>query len=477
MILNPKKIRRALFLLPGPYVYEDRCQSYIGKGSFFGYREPVEEMYAAGVLGDLGLTCRVVHAAPERLSKGGIEKIIGAFAPDLVVISSTYPGHVQDLAWAEKIKKVLPRAMVIARGGHMGFIDRQDLLKRFSALDGVIRGETEFTLRGFFQSNDKRLPPGFTLRHGDEFEETPDPGLDNDITALPFPARRLLNHRLYRSPVTARPMATISANRGCCHRCVFCPAHKVSGAAVRLRSPESIVREIRECREHWGIQDFFMRGETFTASRAWLKDLCRELKKQAPGVRWLCNARADAMDFELAGLMKSAGLCGVSMGAESPNADTLALIRKDLCFEDVKKAVAACRSHGIMTMVYFLMGFLWETREDIVRNIEKAGTLKSDVTEFFFPYPLPGAELYETAKALGLINDRAPLPWSQQAPVFIPQGLSAQELMQLRARARRNPAQNIRAARAVLRQASGARELAAVMTHGFFTAANALFRA
>ena len=476
MILDPRKIRRVLFLLPGPYVYEDRCQSYIGKGSFFGYREPVEEMFAAGVLERLGLACRIIHAAPERLTRHGIKARIRAFTPDMVVISTTYPGHVEDLAWAPQIRKILPQAMILARGGQMAFVDRQDILSRFSCLDGVIRGETEFVLGNFFSTGAKALPPGFTIQVKGDITETHDPGLDNDIGSLPLPARHLLHRSLYRSPVTARPMATIAANRGCCHRCVFCPAHKVMGPLVRLRSPKSIVSELLYCKEHFGIRDFFMRGETFTASRKWLITLCLEIKKHAPGIKWMCNARADTLDMELAGIMKSAGLCGVSMGAESPDAKTLALIKKDLCFSDVQRAVHACQSHGIMTMVYFMMGFGWENSGDILRNLEIARNLKSDVTEYFFPYPLPGTELYESAQEQGLIQDKSPLPHSQQEPVFIPPDMTKKQLVLLRASARRGLVQNLRAARAVIRQASGPRELAAVMTHGLCTAANALFR-
>ncbi|MBI9075440.1 MAG: radical SAM protein [Desulfatibacillum sp.] len=476
MIPDPQTIGRVLFLLPGPYVYEDRCQSYIGKGSFFGYREPVEEMYGASVLEATGRTCRIVHAAPARLSGMGIRKIVRTFAPDMVIICTTYPGHVQDLAWAASIREILPRCVILARGGQMAFVDREDLLERFSSLDGIIRGETEFVLRDFFRSGDGNLPPGFTVRNRDSIVETPDPVLENNIAALPLPARHLLESRLYRSPVTARPMATIVANRGCCHRCIFCPAHQVMGSTVRLKTPQSIVEEIRICREHFGIRDFFMRGETFTASRKWLVDLCRELQRQAPGIRWMCNARADTLDFELAGIMKSAGLCGVSIGAESPDSKTLTMIKKDLCFQDVQRAVKACQAHGIMTMAYFMMGFMWETREDILRNLELSRNLKSDVTEFFFPYPLPGTELFESAKKLGIIQDHDPMPYSQQAPVFIPPGLTKKQLVCLRGSARRGLAQNFRAAKAVMRQATGPRELAAVMTHGLFTAANALFR-
>ena len=130
------KPERVLFLLPGPYIYEDRCQTYIRSGSFFAYREPIEECYSAACLEEIGIQCRIIHASPENKSDSAIINDISGFSPDVVVISTSYPSHVADLRFASRVKEISKEISVIARGGQMPFVDREDVL---GSVPGVIR--------------------------------------------------------------------------------------------------------------------------------------------------------------------------------------------------------------------------------------------------------------------------------------------------------------------------------------------------
>ncbi|MBU2490588.1 MAG: B12-binding domain-containing radical SAM protein [Proteobacteria bacterium] len=444
-------IRRVLFFLPGPYVYEDRCQTYIGRGSLFSFREPPEETQGAAILGERGVQCAILHRAARRASPSSALRDIAAFAPDLVILSSTFPGHPQDLSWAEAIKKKAPGTRVLARGGHHAFIDRENLLERFPALDGLIRGETEWVLENLDLENPLGSP-GTTWRTREGLIEGEDPSFWEDLDTLPPPARGFLFARDYPSPDTGRPMATVNASRGCLHSCSFCLAPLVCGSNFRLRSPKSVTAEILRCRRELGVNSFFLRAENLATPRGWLHRLCENLAQEAPGIRFVCSARADDLDEESVMALAEAGCWGIGMGMESGSSSTQEKIRKNLSGDNAKRAIRLCRKHNILTLAYYMIGFPWETREDIEETIRFARDLQSPVQEFFFPYPYPGTPLYDLALESMVLGESAPPPRAQQVPVFLPKGMTRNELVLIRAQARLDPRALFRGASAVLRR-------------------------
>ncbi|MEW5734892.1 MAG: B12-binding domain-containing radical SAM protein [Thermodesulfobacteriota bacterium] len=445
------KSPRVFFLLPGPYVYEDRCQAYIGRGSVFGYREPVEEMAAARAMMAKGADCALCHAAAEGLSAPSILSRIASFAPDLVILSTTFPGHASDLAWAAKIKAALPGCVVAARGGQMPFVNRQRLFSRFPDLDAIVLPDYDESLSGWMAQGFSGPSPGILLRDRPEPEGLPSAfsGLLVDL----HPARRIVVRSAFRSPDTGEPLATILAGAGCGRRCSFCLAPMVSGRTPLFREPEEIAGEMAKARAELGFRRYFLRADDLCADRTFVLSLCETLARYEPGARFVTTARADGVDDETARALARAGCWGLSLGLESGSQQTLSRTRKGLTPQSAERALAACRRHGIMTLGYFMLGFPWETKDDVMKTLEAARRLAPDVCEFFFPYPFPGTALYEEAASLGLVREDSPPPCSQVVPVCVPPGMSPQELIRLRNQARRAPRALLRAARAILRQA------------------------
>lgn len=447
---------RVFFLLPGPYVYEDRCQAFVGRSSLFGYREPVEETAAAGLLIMQGARCGLCYAAAEGLSDRKVLARILAFAPDLLLISTSFPGHGEDLAWAGRIKQALPGCRVAARGGQMPFVDRQRLFSRFPALDAIVPADYGENLAGWLKQGLSQSAPGVILRDRPETDRVPARFAAplSDLSA----GRRILRHSAYPSPDTGRPMASILCGTGCSHRCSFCLAPLVSGNAPRFREPEDIAEEMLRAKGEHGIRRFFLRADDLCADRGFVLDLCEAIARRAPGLRFVATARADGIDAEIASALSRAGCWGLSMGLESGSADTLARVKKGLGRDAAERALKSCRENRIMSMGYFMLGFPWETGEDVRKTLEEAKRLAPDVCEYFFPYPFPGTGLFGEALRLGLVDEDAPLPQSQVRPLFAPRDMSREELLRLRGRARRSPRAIIRAAAAVLRQARSPRE-------------------
>jgi radical SAM superfamily enzyme YgiQ (UPF0313 family) len=350
----------------------------------------------------------------------------------------------------------------------MEFVNRRKIFSRFPEVSIILRGEAEFGIRNLFSPRHKALPCLSIHDNGDVMETGPATGALNPAE-LPYPARHLLSSRAYVNPATGRPMATIAANRGCPHKCIFCLAPAVSGPVLRARGVESVVEEMRRGMMDFGIRDFFMRGDTFTLDKTWMHAFCDALSSRLPGAGWVCSGRADTLDAETARTMARAGCRAVAIGAESGDPDTLLRIKKGLSLDQILSAFSACREAGLVTLAYFLIGFPWETKKSLQKTVRFSKRVKSDVVEFFFPYPYPGTPLYEEAKSLGLIHDDAPPPRPQQEPVFVPRDMTREDLLALRRFARVRPGRMLRAAFAFSREAGSLRDLSRMAATGLAT--------
>ena len=256
-----------------------------------------------------------------------------------------------------------------------------------------------------------------------------------DLDALPFPARDLLDNDLYRSPESGGRISVIQAHRGCPARCVFCPAGAVSGYRVRFRSPANVVEELRECVEVHGIREFLFNGDTFTIRKSWVVELCRRIVEAGLDVRWGCNSRVDTLDAERAEWMKRAGCWVVAFGVESGSQTLLDKMGKGARVEQAVEAVGIARRAGLLAHTFYVIGLPWETRETLAETFEFARRLDADFFDFNIAYPLPGTPLWEIARRDGLFEGPTPTETSYAQAALRTYELSGAELNEWRRKA------------------------------------------
>ena len=227
---------------------------------------------------------------------------------------------------------------------------------------------------------------------------TPKAEFTNDLDNLPFLARHLFKNDLYKRPDTGQPVTVITAAKGCPEECIFCSAPLGTGKTLRQRAPQSIVDEIRDCVQKYGIRNFLLAAETFTYNRKWAMEICDRIIERQLKVTWTCSTRVDRMDEELARRMKQSGCYSIALGIESGNQQTLDLMKKKATLEQAEKAIPIIHQAGIKTYQTYVIGFPWETREMIEQTIDFAIKLDGDITQFILALPLYGTELYEVTK-------------------------------------------------------------------------------
>ncbi|MFO7167150.1 MAG: hypothetical protein DIU80_003890 [Chloroflexota bacterium] len=141
--------------------------------------------------------------------------------------------------------------------------------------------------------------------------------LDDDLDALPFPARHLL-------PLEHYPMHTSTGDL----RTPLLIGRRVGGT-YQMRNPALLVSEIRSVAHEHGILHFLLAGAPLTHDRAWLRALLGRLREARLGIRWEASVDFERLDRELLEALRSQGCEGLCFAF-----DAMAVL-------DVKEARAA----------------------------------------------------------------------------------------------------------------------------------------
>ena len=418
----------------GLYVREDRCQARVADLFGASVRTPLDLAYLAAMVRRAGGEAWVYDMPALGWDKERFEDALGRAEPDMLVVSATTFTLVGDMEFLAYAKVFEPGLITVAKGAH--FLN-QDLatLKRFPELDVVIRGEYELTMQELASGKPLSRIKGISYRRPKDGEliRNPDRPLLKDLDSLPHPARDLLDNGLYRRPDTGEMQTTVQTGRGCPYPCIYCLGPAFSGRRLRKRSPEDVLGELEECVERHGIRNFFFRADTFTLERNWVLEICGLIERRLPGVKWVCNSRTDSLDEERCAAMRRAGCWGIALGIESGNQSMLDKMGKKAKLDDSRRAVALCRKHKLKTLLYFIIGLPWETKETLKDTMALARELEGDFYDFHVAIPFPGTELDSLVRREGLMrsdNDLSEKGYGEA--VLRSRALSAEQLVSWR---------------------------------------------
>lgn len=393
---NKKKI--FLIYPPSPVLNrEDRCQQPTKELLVIPPLPPTDLMYLASVAEKEGFEAKICD-----YSQGGdLVEDLKEFKPDYLVVNVATPTLEHDLDALKIAKDILPNVVTIAKGA-IFLTKSEDILKNHDALDIVIFGEAEDTLKEILQGVEK--PLGIYYREDGQIKFSGvRPFIDN-LDEIPFPARHLVDNTIYRRPDNNKVQAVVKVARGCPFHCFFCLATPVSGAKVRRRSVENIVEELKECVEKYNITNFVFWSDIFNLDKNWTMALCQAIIDSGLKITWSANTRADTADDEMAKMMYKSGCRLVSIGVESGSQYMLEKMGKKITLDDVRRTVKTFKDAKIRIYNYFVIGLPWESEETVEETIRFAIELDSDFISFYTATPLPGSRFYEYAKEHDLFD-------------------------------------------------------------------------
>ena len=193
-----------------------------------------------------------------------------------------------------------------------------------------------------------------------------------DLDSLPPPARHLVDPADFGA--TADLHAHIFTSRGCPGRCAYC-AGGLFGKKFRFRSADSVVDEMIALHRDYGTRQFYFVDDAMSMDRDRMRRICRRLIDERLGFTWHMMTRIDAVDEELLDLAARAGCVQIEYGVESGNPDTLKRIHKPHTVEMARRVIPMTRRHGIRPVVFFILGFPWESPQAIDATLELMGDL------------------------------------------------------------------------------------------------------
>jgi len=416
---------------------EDRCQANIEGSSSGSLRACNDLGYMAAIAEELGFKPKIMDYPAEGMGWDNYINDLKKFKPDFVVMSITTATIEKDMEAFKIAKKQLPEVITIAKGAHFLSCESEELDKEvYDVIDYAISGEAEFIIGNLLKTVLNGIPvnnvKGVFYRDNGKMVKTGDYDGAEDLDSMPFPARSLMNNKLYPRPDTGKPMATISVSRGCPFSCFYCLTPVVSGKKIRKRSSENIVDELQECVEKHGITDFFFKADTFTVDREWVIEVCREIIKRNLQISWGTSARVKPLDEVMLRIMGQAGCWLIALGIESASDETLKKIKKGATKLDAINAVKMINSAGIKIYAYYMLGFPWETRDDIRETINFAKKLNCEFVEFHIAVPFEGTEYYNQIKDTSLLENQAIGHDSFLNPAIRTETLASEEILELK---------------------------------------------
>lgn len=206
-----------------------------------------------------------------------------------------------------------------------------------------------------------------------------------------------------------------------------------------MRDPKSIVDEMAYMHERYASEVFSFTDLAFPLVRGHAVDFCNEMINRGLNkkLKWVTECRVKPLDEELLKLVKKAGCVRVCYGIESGNDKALQLLRKNFTTEDVRRAVKTAHEAGLDVDGMFMIGLPEETEESIKRTIDFAIELNPRYAIFNIFVPYPGCDLWDILMSQNKItfkswSDFTSYPtYSGGIPVYVPEGLSKEKLMEL----------------------------------------------
>ncbi len=434
-------------LVNPPLTTEERYGVHFQSG---GKTPPLGLACLAAVLQDCEVDVRIVDGALSNSYTTTVADILSG-APDVVgVTASTVSIH--NAAEIARLIQDADESVTTLIGGPHITAAPVATMKQFPVFDIGVVGEAEETivelvdcLRDADTVQDMsglviRLwnIDGLILRSCNDAVLTRSRAPVGNLDTLPFPAWELLPElsKHYCPPVhTVKqlPAALLVTSRGCPAKCTFCD-RSVFGHNMRAYSAEYVMEMILTLYHEYGIREFQFRDDNFLAFRPRLVELCRLLKAENLGVSWSLAGRVDMVNPEILGMLSDAGCWQIWYGVESGSQRILDAINKQTKLATIRKAVQQTRKAGISPCGFFMLGMPTETEADIEATIRFSRELPLDEAHFTFFTPMPGSEVYDTVTEYGELD----ADWKRTNcwnPVFVPKGMTEQQLVKLWKRA------------------------------------------
>lgn len=415
---------RSVLLVNPPYS-SYRVQT---RSSLADIQEPLGLSFLAGYLLSQGVVVEILDCINQSfrqvgdyhwqgLSEAEIEAEFSRRRPSVIAISSMFSVHCYAVHHiAALAKRVVPDAPVIVGGAHASAFAK--IVASDTNVDLVVVGEGEQALHEAVvrhaQGQPLREIPGTAYLDGSGVFHATEPGPFLDLKKHPGPARHLLDLERYIATSYSRKHAMharrlpVVTSRGCPYNCVFCSIHSVWRHSYHTRDPQAVLDEIEWLVREHEIREIMFWDDNMVVNRKNFRTILDGLIERRLNIRW-CTPNGIAvwlLDEALIDQCRRSGCYKLCFGIETGSKKTQQFIRKShIDLERTKQLIQYCNRVGIWTQAMFMIGFPFETREEILETINYAIDCGVDTANYKIAVPYPGSEMYDIYRDNGLLPD------------------------------------------------------------------------
>ena len=349
---------------------------------------PVDLLGISGALEKRNISYECIDAIAEEVSWETVFSFVYENnITDVIALTGTTT-FLEDIASLRKIKSEKKTLRIFLMGNRVAFTPN-DVMIRYAEVDGIFHHFFDNSVADFLLGEPSEYP-GISYRNKDgivdgkinytrdRYVETHPP----DFSKFPLHA--------YRTPLSKRtPIGASLLSFGCPYTCKFCTASEIN---LMFKTIESVECEFEAMRRA-GVKEIFFQDSTFNANISYVQQVCELLQKH--DFTWTCDIHHKNTDLSVLQMMRDSGCHGVQIGVESFKQESLnefAPSKSDR--QKTKQAFENCKTVGLQTLGYFIVGLNNEGENDMNNTINWAIELNPTFASFATLAPDFGTKYY-----------------------------------------------------------------------------------
>lgn len=342
-----KAMKINLIYLPHPYLVRPSMMAPLGL------------MYFAAALEREGQTVSIKNYSGWTVE----DAINGLDEADMYGITVTSLELGDANSFAGKIKDKFTYAKVVLGGPGTLTPDFVD----WNVIDSIVQGEGE-TITGTLIKDINNLQKVYVSR------------TEKDLDKIPFPARHLIGGEF--------STLSVMTSRGCPFNCAFCASPQLTHRAMRYRSADSVMEELKKHK----FENLVIYDDMFTSKRQHMIDICSMIADL--GIKFRMNIRAKPLDIEMLEIAKDAGCIEAAVGVESFDDDVLKTLNKKTSVADNVNALWMLDKVGIPSRLLLMIRTPGQTKSTMGRNKYWLQRLPYKMVACTNLIPIPGCDIW-----------------------------------------------------------------------------------
>ena len=357
-------------------------------------------------------TVKIVDFDIENVDNSQLVQTASEYKPHAIVIHLEDEFVHENLKTVSTLKAGYAGSKIIIHNNYLYHLSLSDLTQfDLDAVDVILREEPNDLLPKLldclFDNYPMKKISNVKYKGEDKRWRTTDSVFFQHLDAISTPYRKGLKNDLYKNVTNDAPLAIIKAGRGSTSACIYESVAKIEGNKFRVRSPESIAREIEYVRSEFGIKDFYLEIEAFNHDNDWAYDVAQEIRNTiSDKISIITRLNLKDLNQEVVEQLHFAGCHLVITNMGSAAEETVRRSKIGAKSDFYKNSLNILHHHGIKTYGIYRIGFPWEMKKHIEETTKMMSDFAHTYLDFKILTPTIYSEAYEMLKEENLLGEK-----------------------------------------------------------------------